>query len=110
MDETGDAGGRFRPPWFVSFLGRRLVWALVTLVIFLTAVFFFMQVWVPYTWATQFLQGGGGAFDAAMEAAGLNRPLAERYADFIGRPRARRPRHVVRRRAGRSTSSARRCR
>jgi peptide/nickel transport system permease protein len=84
VDETGEPGGRFRLPWFVSFLGRRLVWALVTLIIFLTAVFFFVQVWVPYTWATQFLQGGGAAFDAAMEAAGLNRPLVERYADFVG--------------------------
>jgi peptide/nickel transport system permease protein len=84
VDETPDSGGRLRPPWFVSFLGRRLVWALVTLILFLTAVFFFVQVWVPYTWATQFLQGGGAAFDAAMEAAGLNRPLVERYADFIG--------------------------
>ena len=84
MDETGEPRGRLRPPWFVSFLGRRLVWALITLIIFLTAVFFFVQVWVPYTWATQFLQGGGAAFDAAMEAAGLNKPLVERYADFIG--------------------------
>jgi peptide/nickel transport system permease protein len=84
VDETPDSGGRLRPPWFVSFLGRRLVWALVTLILFLTAVFFFVQVWVPYTWATQFLQGGGAAFDAAMEAAGLNRPLVGRYADFIG--------------------------
>ena len=82
MDEMADRG-RFRPPWFVSFLGRRLVWALGTLLIFLTAVFFFVQVWVPYTWATQFLIGGAGAFDAAMEAAGLNRPLVERYADFM---------------------------
>jgi peptide/nickel transport system permease protein len=84
VDDMGEPRGRLRPPWFVSFLGRRLVWALVTLIIFLTAVFFFVQVWVPYTWATQFLQGGGAAFDAAMEAAGLNRPLVERYADFIG--------------------------
>ena len=26
----GEAGGGYRPPWFVAFLGRRLVWALVT--------------------------------------------------------------------------------
>jgi peptide/nickel transport system permease protein len=83
MDEIGDRGGRRRVPWFVAFLGRRLVWALATLLIFLTAVFFFVQVWVPYTWATQFLVGGAGSFDAAMEAAGLNRPLVERYADFM---------------------------
>jgi peptide/nickel transport system permease protein len=78
-----ERGGRLRPPWFVAFLSRRLIWALVTLLIFLTATFFFVQVWVPYTWATQFLQGGAGAFEAAMEAAGLNRPLLERYADFM---------------------------
>ena len=83
MQEMGESGGGFRPPWFVSFLGRRLVWALATLAIFLTAVFFFVQVWVPYTWATQFLQGGPEGFDAAMEAAGLNRPLIERYGDFM---------------------------
>ena len=75
---------RPRVPWFVSFLARRLVWALITLVIFMTAVFFFMQVWVPYSWATQFGVGGPGAMDAAREAAGLNRPLLERYADFMG--------------------------
>ena len=84
MDQLGETGGRLRIPWFVSFLARRLVWALVTLIIFLTAAFFFVQVWVPYTWATQFLVGGAGSFDAAMEAAGLNRPLVERYADFMG--------------------------
>jgi peptide/nickel transport system permease protein len=81
-----DSGIERRPrvPWFVSFLGRRLVWALITLLIFLTAVFFFVQVWVPYSWATQFLTGGGEAYEAAREAAGLNRPLVDRYADFIG--------------------------
>ena len=75
---------RERVPWFVTFLGRRLVWALLTLFLFLSGVFVFMQVWVPYTWATQFLVGGAEAHEAAMEAAGLNRPLVERYADFIG--------------------------
>jgi peptide/nickel transport system permease protein len=70
-------------PWFVGFLGRRLAWALVTLVLFLTAVFFFMHVWVPYSWATQFLQGGFEAFDAARRAAGLDRPVHEQYAEFM---------------------------
>jgi peptide/nickel transport system permease protein len=72
-----------RVPWFVTFLGRRLVWAAITLAIFLTAIFFFVQVWVPYSWATQFLIGGGEAYQAALEAAGLNRPIPERYADFM---------------------------
>ena len=74
---------RPRVPWFVAFLGRRLVWAFITLLLFLTAIFFFVQVWVPYSWATQFLTGGGDAYRAAAEAAGLNRPIPERYADFM---------------------------
>ena len=74
---------RPRLPWFVSFLGRRLVWALITLFIFVTAVFFFMQIWVPYTWATQFGIGGPGAIDAARQAVGLDRPLPEQYAEFL---------------------------
>lgn len=79
-----DAPRRPRLPWFVGFLGRRTVWALITLFLFLTAVFFFMQVWVPYTWATQFLgPGAQGQYEAALEAAGLNRPLPDRYADFM---------------------------
>jgi peptide/nickel transport system permease protein len=82
--EQGEAARGERIPWFVSFLARRLVWALITLAIFLTAVFFFVQVWVPYSWATQFMgPDGGDAYRQALEAAGLNRPLPERYADFV---------------------------
>ena len=81
--ETG--GRRPRVPWFVTFLAFRLAWALITLFLFLTAAFFIVQVWVPYTWATQFLgPDRGAAYSAALEAAGLNRPLFERYADFMG--------------------------
>ncbi len=84
VQEMSEPRARVRVPWFVSFLGRRLVWALVTLLIFLTAVFFFVQVWVPYTWATQFLgPDRGAAYRAALESAGLTRPLVERYADFM---------------------------
>lgn len=83
MIQTADRARPPRLPWFVAFLAKRLVWALVTLVIFLTAVFFFMQVWVPYSWATQFMVGGSSAFEAAREAAGLDRPLVEQYADFV---------------------------
>ena len=83
MMEVAVEPRRPRMPWFVAFLGRRLVWAFITLFLFLTAAFFFIQVWVPYTWATQFLQGGREMYDAAREAAGLNRPLPEQYADFM---------------------------
>jgi len=74
---------RPRLPWFVAFLARRLAWALITLALFITVVFFFMQVWVPYSWATQFGIGGPGAIDAAREAVGLDRPLLEQYGDFV---------------------------
>ncbi|HEX7172661.1 MAG TPA: ABC transporter permease [Candidatus Limnocylindria bacterium] len=74
---------RPRLPWFVAFLARRLAWALITLAIFVTVVFFFMQVWVPYSWATQFGIGGPGALDAAREAVGLDRPLLEQYGEFV---------------------------
>jgi len=81
---NADNGGRPpRVPWFVSFLALRLVWALITLFLFLTAVFFFMQIWVPYSWATQFMVGGPGALEAARAAVGLDRPIVEQYTDFI---------------------------
>lgn len=66
----------------VGYLGTRLFWALVTLWIYLTVLFFFMQVWVPFTWATQFTQGG--LDEAAAEAVGLDRPLPVRYLEFMG--------------------------
>lgn len=74
---------RPRMPWFVGFLARRMVWAAITLFIFITVVFFFMQIWVPYSWATQFLVGGPGAFEAAREAAGLDQPLGQQYVTFM---------------------------
>jgi peptide/nickel transport system permease protein len=83
MNEARDAGRRLRVPWFVTFLGLRLLWALVTLLIFVTAAFFFMQIWVPYSWATQFTQSGPAALADVREAVGLDRPLAEQYADFM---------------------------
>lgn len=74
---------RVRLPWFVGFLAMRIVWAFVTLLIYLTVVFFFMQIWVPYSWATQFLVGGGDAYQHAREMAGLDRPLFEQYATML---------------------------
>ncbi len=75
---------RSRLPWFVGFLARRALWGVITLFIFLTVLFFFMQVWVPYNWATQFGLGGPAAVAAAEESAGLDRPLMERYVGFLG--------------------------
>jgi ABC-type dipeptide/oligopeptide/nickel transport system permease component len=74
---------RPRVPWFVSFLAMRVVWAIITLLIYLSVVFFFMQVWVPYSWATQFLAQGSEAYRHAMEMSGLDRPLPEQYVGMI---------------------------
>ncbi|HVM24051.1 MAG TPA: ABC transporter permease [Candidatus Limnocylindrales bacterium] len=83
MEMRSMAARRPPVPWFVAFLARRMAWALITLFIFLTAIFFFMQVWVPYSWATQFWLGGLQAYEAARQAAGLDRPLLEQYAEFM---------------------------
>lgn len=66
----------------VSFLGRRLLWAAVTLVIYLTLVFFFVQWWVPIDFSSQFAIGGGQA--EAAERLGLDRPLPVRYFEYMG--------------------------
>lgn len=46
-----------RVPWFVAFLARRLVWAVVTMLIFLAAALFLMEIWVPYSWEVLQAQG-----------------------------------------------------
>lgn len=78
-----EAGRRApRLPWMVAFLGRRLVWAIITLFIYLTVVFFFVQWWVPHDFATQF--GLGGSAEEAATRLGLDRPLPERYVEYMG--------------------------
>src|SRR5690606_21260436 len=72
---------RRRVLWVVAFPARRLAWAVITLAIYLTAVFFFVQWWVPIAFSSQFALGGGQA-DAAARF-GLDRPLPERYAEYM---------------------------
>ena len=71
-----------RLPWFVAFLARRLAWALITMVIFVAAIMFLMEVWVPYSWATITTRTLAEEA-AAREALGLDRPLPVRYAEFL---------------------------
>lgn len=71
-------------PWLVVFLGRRAVWAAITLIIYLAAVFVLVQVWVPFNFATPAAMGGPEAYQAALESLGLNRPLSERLFEFVG--------------------------
>lgn len=71
-----------RVPWFVAFLARRLVWALITTLIFVAILLVVMEVWVPYSWAA--INTRNPIDEANLrEALGLNRPLPIRYAEFV---------------------------
>jgi ABC-type dipeptide/oligopeptide/nickel transport system permease component len=49
---AGDGG-----TWLVGFLIRRAGWALLTLLIYLTFLYFFVQIWVPYSGSNPTLGG-----------------------------------------------------
>ncbi len=73
---------RPRVPWFVGFLARRLVWAVVTMLVFVAVLLVIMEVWVPYNWAVIHTRRPDD--EAAMlEALGLDVPLPVRYAQFV---------------------------
>jgi peptide/nickel transport system permease protein len=76
--------GRPRIPWLVAFLARRAAWALITLIIYLAVVFVLIQVVVPFNFATGARLGGPEAYQAALEALGLDRPLTTRLWEFVG--------------------------
>lgn len=64
------------------FLARRVVWALVTLFLFVSLVFVAVNVLVPYDYAINFwLQGGPELVETVRDQLGLNRSLGERYVD-----------------------------
>jgi peptide/nickel transport system permease protein len=69
-------------PWFVGFLARRLVWAVITLLTFVGVLLVIMEVWVPYNWAVIHTRGPSDAAVMA-EAIGLDIPLPIRYAQFV---------------------------
>lgn len=60
------------------------MWAGVTLLIYLGVVFVFIQVWVPFNFATPAQMAGPDAYQAALQALGLDRPLPERLLEFVG--------------------------
>lgn len=64
----------------LRFLVGRLVWALITLFLFVSLVFVAINLLVPYDYATNFwLQGGPQVVEAIREQLGLNQSLWERY-------------------------------
>jgi len=74
---------RPRIPWLVAFLSRRAVWALITLAIYLAVVFVLIQVVVPFNYATPARMAGPEAYQAALEALGLDRPLLTRLWEYV---------------------------
>lgn len=84
VDTQEAAVKRPRIPWLVRFLARRGLWAVITLIIYLAVVFVLIQVLVPFNFATPARLGGPDAYQAALEALGLDRPLTERLFEFVG--------------------------
>lgn len=67
-----------------SFLLRRAGWALVTLVILATVVFFGVNLLIPYSYATQFwFVGGTDLVRDVTETLGLDRSLGVRYVEYM---------------------------
>jgi peptide/nickel transport system permease protein len=83
VDTQEAAVMRPRIPWLVTFLARRGLWAAITLIIYLAVVFILIQVLVPFNFATPARLGGPEAYQAALEALGLDRPLSERLFEFV---------------------------
>lgn len=83
VEETS-ATRRTRLPWLVTFLARRFVWAFVTLLIYLGVVFVFVQVWVPFNFATLSSFGDPAAYESMVQSLGLDRPLHDRLFEFFG--------------------------
>lgn len=68
----------------VRFLTRRIIWALVTLFLFVSLVFVAVNVLVPYDYATNFwLRGGPQMVETVREQLGLDQSLWDRYVDQI---------------------------
>lgn len=77
--KSGASPPRSRLPWMVSFLGRRLLWAVYTMFLYLTFVFFFVQWWVPIDFTSQF----GRESEAAAMRFGLDQPVGLRYFEWM---------------------------
>ncbi len=62
----------------ISFLGRRLLGGLITLTIFITALFFLVNVLIPGDWTSQFILTAEERA-ARQESLGIDRPLIEQF-------------------------------
>ena len=66
----------------ISFLGRRLLGGFITLALFVTGLFFLVNVLIPGDWTSQFIMSGD-AREALQESLGIDRPLVEQYWTWI---------------------------
>jgi peptide/nickel transport system permease protein len=66
----------------IRFIWRRVVGGLITLALFLTALFFLVNVLIPGDWTSQFIMTGE-ARAALQEALGIDRPLTEQFWTWI---------------------------
>jgi peptide/nickel transport system permease protein len=69
-------------PLMVRFVVRRVLWALVTLVLVVTIAFFAVNLLLPYDFAVGLGQRQG-AIEAIREQLGLDRPLVVQWLDFL---------------------------
>lgn len=63
------------------WVGRQLLSGLALLLVFATLMFFFVNIAIPYDYATQFTLSGGS--EAVREQLGLERPLVVRWLSFM---------------------------
>lgn len=68
-----------------SFLLRRALWGLVTLLVFVTVTFFAVNWVFPYDYVTQFqMNMSREAAEAMRESLGLDRPMFVQYLSYLG--------------------------
>jgi len=66
----------------VRYTGRRLVSGLLTLFLFVTLLFFLINMIIPGDWVSQFILTAEGA-EALREELALNRPLWQQYLSWL---------------------------
>ena len=67
----------------LRYIGGRLVSGLLTLFLFVTALFFLVNIVIPGDWVSQFILPADAA-EALREELGLNRPLWQQYFTWLG--------------------------
>ena len=66
----------------ISFVGRRLLGGFITLALFVTALFFLVNVLIPGDFTSQFIMTAEGR-QALQESLGIDRPLSEQFWTWI---------------------------